>query len=139
MGRSARGVTAIKLKKAGDEVVGMVVLSENDPEILTVCQNGYGKRTSVDDYRLQSRGGSGVINCKVSDRNGPVTGACAVNKDDQVMIVTDRGMMIRMRVKQISLQGRGSQGGRRITVDKKKGEEVASVARTGERDEEEED
>jgi DNA gyrase subunit A len=129
MGRTARGVTAIKLKKAGDEVVGMVVLSDNDPEILTVCQNGYGKRTRVADYRLQSRGGSGVINCNVSDRNGSVASTCAVNEEDQVMIVTDRGMMIRMRVQQVSLQGRASQGVRLIAVDSNGGEAVSSVAR----------
>ncbi|OGQ77419.1 MAG: DNA gyrase subunit A [Deltaproteobacteria bacterium RIFOXYA12_FULL_58_15] len=132
MGRTARGVTALKLKRAGDAVVAMVVLSENEPDIMTVCERGFGKRTPMSEYRLQGRGGSGVINCKVTDRNGPVTNVCTVAADDQVMIVSDRGMMIRMRVKQISTQGRASQGVRLISLEKD--EVVSSVARIAERD-----
>ncbi len=132
MGREARGVTGVRLKKKDDRLVGMVVLSENAPEILTVCDKGYGKRTPVEEYRLQGRGGSGVINCKITDRNGPVAGVCAANKDDQVMVVTDRGMMIRMRVQQISVQGRASQGVRVISVDQD--ESVSSIARLAERE-----
>jgi DNA gyrase subunit A len=136
MGRAARGVTAVKLKKQDDEVVDMVVVRHDAPEILTVCERGYGKRTEVSEYRLQSRGGSGVINTKVTSRNGPVVGVCGVNRDDQIMVVTDRGMMIRMRVKQVSLHGRQAQGVRVISMDK--AECVASVARVAERDDEDE-
>ena len=112
--------------------MAMVVLSENEPDIMTVCERGFGKRTPMSEYRLQGRGGSGVINCKVTDRNGPVTNVCTVAADDQVMIVSDRGMMIRMRVKQISTQGRASQGVRLISLEKD--EVVSSVARIAERD-----
>ncbi|MEE8409816.1 MAG: DNA gyrase C-terminal beta-propeller domain-containing protein, partial [Myxococcota bacterium] len=137
MGRSARGVTAIKLKKEGDEVVGMVVLDNDTSHILTVCDKGYGKRTAVFEYRLQSRGGSGIINCKITDRNGAVAGICGANEDDQIMIVSDRGMMIRMRVKQVSVQGRPTQGVRLISVGS--GETVSSVVRIAERDDEDGD
>ena len=133
MGRAARGVTAIRLKRQGDVVIGMVVLGNETPQILTVCDNGYGKRTDVNEYRLQGRGGSGIINCKITERNGPVAGIVAVEPDDQVMVVTDHGTLIRIRVKQVSLLGRATQGVRLITVDK--GETVASVARVAESDE----
>jgi DNA gyrase subunit A len=137
MGRSARGVTAIKLKREGDQVVGMVVLHDDVSHLLTVCERGYGKRTAVSEYRSQGRGGSGIINCKISERNGPVAGVVGVNTDDEIMIVTDRGMMIRMRIKPVSEQGRPTQGVRLITVSK--GETVSSVARIAEREDDEED
>jgi DNA gyrase subunit A len=133
MGRNARGVRAITLKKDGDAVVGMVIVEESHPELLTVCDNGYGKRTAVSEYRLQSRGGSGIINVKVSERNGLVAGVCGVTADDEVMVVTNRGMMIRTEVNQISLLGRATQGVRVITMNTE-GETVASVARIAERE-----
>jgi DNA gyrase subunit A len=136
MGRSARGVTAIKLKKKGDAVVGMVVLQDDVSHVLTVHDSGYGKRTRVSEYRTQGRGGSGIINGKVGDRNGPVAGVVGVNTDDEIMVVTDRGMMIRMRVKQVSEQGRPTQGVRIITVGKD--ETVSSVARIAESDDDDE-
>jgi DNA gyrase subunit A len=137
MGRSARGVTAIKLKREGDQVVGMVVLHDDVSHLLTVCERGYGKRTAISEYRSQGRGGSGIINCKISERNGPVVRVVGANTDDEIMIVTDRGMMIRMRVKPVSEQGRPTQGVRLITVSK--GETVSSVARIAEREDDEED
>ncbi len=132
MGRSARGVSAIRLKRQGDAVVGMVVLRPEAPQILTVCDKGYGKRTAMEEYRLQNRGGSGIINCKITDRNGPVAGVVAVTPDDQAMVVTDHGTLIRIRVKQVSLLGRATQGVRIISVDE--GESVASIARVVEGD-----
>ncbi len=137
MGRNARGVHAIKFKKEGDLLVGMVVPSVEAPEILTVCAKGFGKRTPVSDYRLQGRAGSGIINVNVTDKTGEVAGICAVGPDDQIMSVTDRGMMIRVRVKQISEQSRYAQGVRVIAVEE--GESVASVARIAERDDEDDD
>ncbi|MBI5509491.1 MAG: DNA gyrase subunit A [Deltaproteobacteria bacterium] len=133
MGRTARGVTAIRLKRQGDAVVGMVVIAEATPQILTVCDKGFGKRTEVSEYRLQGRGGSGIINCKVTERNGQVASVVAVEPDDQVMVVTDHGTLIRIRVKQVSLLSRATQGVRLITVDD--GETVASVARLAEAEE----
>ena len=137
MGRSARGVRAISLKKEGDAVVGMVICDEGVPHILTVCDNGYGKRTVVEEYRLQSRGGSGIINVKVTERNGLVAGVVGVGADDEMMAVTNRGMMIRTVVSQISLLGRATQGVRVITMDE--GETVSSVARIAEKEEGESD
>jgi DNA gyrase subunit A len=133
MGRSARGVRAITLKKEGDAVVGMVIVDDNVPHILTVCDNGYGKRTVIEEYRLQSRGGSGIINMKVTERNGLVAGVIGVGADDEMMVVTNRGMMIRTVVSQVSLLGRATQGVRVITMDE--GETVASVARIAEKEE----
>lgn len=132
MGRSARGVRAITLKREGDAVVGMVIIEDSQPELLSVCDNGYGKRTPISEYRLQSRGGSGIINVKVTEKNGLVAGVCGVSPEDEVMVVTNRGMMIRTVVGQISLVGRATQGVRVITMND--AESVASVARIAERD-----
>ena len=136
MGRGARGVRALHLKKQGDAVVGMVIVGGDAPELLTVCDKGYGKRTPISEYRLQSRGGSGTINCKITDRNGPVAGVCGIAHDGQVMLVTDRGMMIRLRATQISQVGRATQGVRLIALAD--GESLASVARIAEREEDDE-
>jgi DNA gyrase subunit A len=136
MGRNARGVRAIHLKKEGDAVVGMVIIGDDAAELLTVCDKGYGKRTTIGEYRLQSRGGSGTINCKITDRNGPVAGVCGISPDDQVMLVTDHGMMIRLRAKQISQISRATQGVRLIALAD--GEAVASAARIAEREDEDE-
>ncbi|MEK7706340.1 MAG: DNA gyrase subunit A, partial [Myxococcota bacterium] len=134
MGRSARGVRAINLKKEGDAVVGLVILDGTFADLLTVCDNGYGKRTEIGEYRLQGRGGSGTINCKITTKNGPVASVSGVSSDDQVMVVTNRGMMIRTQVGQISRLGRSTQGVRVISLTE--GESVASVARIAERDDE---
>ena len=139
MGRSAMGVRGVTLKKEGDAVVGMVILQKNDgrttPDILTICDNGYGKRTAVDEYRLQGRGGSGIINFKVIERTGPVAAVGSVVPEDQLVVVTNRGMMIRLHVADISLLGRATQGVRMIAVEE--GECVASVAPVAEQEEDE--
>ena len=126
MGRTARGVRAIKLKKAGDKVVGAVILADEHRSILTVTDRGYGKRTALEEYRLQTRGGSGIINSKVTDRTGQVAGVTVVNPETELMVVTNRGMMIRLKVSEISTMGRSTQGVRVITMDPK--ESVASIA-----------
>jgi DNA gyrase subunit A len=135
MGRSARGVRAISLKREGDAVVGMVVIDENVPHILTLCDNGFGKRTEVSEYRLQSRGGSGIFNSKVTDKTGLVSCVLGVNDQHQIMVVTNRGMMIRVPVSQISLVGRATQGVKVISTEE--GESVASVVCIAEPSEEE--
>ncbi|MDB5298635.1 MAG: gyrA [Phycisphaerales bacterium] len=121
MGRPAGGVTGIRFKKEGDEVVGMVVVPQGEAAkecmILTACVQGYGKRTAVDEYRLQSRGGSGVINIDASDRNGDVVGMKAVCDDDELMLITEKGILIRTRVSEIRETGRNAQGVRLIKVD----------------------
>ena len=103
-------------------------------DILTVTGLGFGKRSKFEEYRVQSRGGKGVINIKVTDRNGPVVGAKTVTDRDEVMLVTQEGMMVRAPVKDVRLTGRAAQGVRLISVKGK--DSVASVARVAPKDEE---
>ena len=130
MGRTARGVRAISLKREGDAVVGMVICQDAMPEVFTVCDNGYGKRTATSEYRVQGRGGSGIINIKVNERNGLVAGVCGVAAEDEVMMVTNRGMMIRFQVAQASCLGRSAQGVRLMSLQAD--EHVSSLARLAE-------
>jgi DNA gyrase subunit A len=130
MGRSAMGVRGISLAD-DDEVVGMEILSPH-ATILSVTQNGFGKRTPLDDYRLQKRGGSGIITIRTSDRNGPVIGVAQVTDDDEVMLITDGGKVLRCRVSGISTMGRATQG---VTLmDLAEGEKLVSITRLAERD-----
>ncbi len=110
MGRTARGVRGIKLRSKS-HVVGMIVLApDSDASLLTMCENGYGKRTPATDYKVQGRSGQGIITIKVTDRNGPVVGVLPVRDDDQLMVVTSNGKVIRTRVDGISVMGRNTQG-----------------------------
>ena len=130
MGRTAMGVRGASLIE-GDEVVGMEILSPG-ATILSVTQNGYGKRTPLDDYRLQRRGGQGIITIRTSARNGPVIGVAQVTDEDEVMLITDGGKVLRCRVSGISTMGRATQG---VTLmDLAQGENLVAVARLAERD-----
>ena len=131
MGRGARGVMGVRLRK-DDKVVEAEVLSGR-PDILTVTQNGYGKRTAVSEYRLQGRGGSGIINMKTTERNGKVVGAMAVNDDDQLLLITASGKIIRMAVDGISKIGRATQGVR--VIQTAEDDQVVSAIRTAEAEE----
>ncbi|HWP35232.1 MAG TPA: DNA gyrase subunit A [Thermodesulfobacteriota bacterium] len=136
MGRSARGVTGIELEE-GDAVIAMEALAPAEQgTLLTICENGYGKRTPMDEYRVQNRGGKGIITIKTSDRNGPVVGVCQVTDADEVMLVTNRGKIIRCAVKDIRVQGRDTQGVRLISVEA--GEKVVGYARLAEAEGDEE-
>ncbi len=115
MGRTAFGVKGITLEK-DDEVVG-ADLVEPGTAILTVTENGYGKRTEEAEYRVQGRGGKGIIDIKTTERNGLVVGAVPVHERDQIMLVTSGGMLIRMKVGDISVIGRNTQGVRLITLE----------------------
>ena len=117
MGRTARGVRGTLLEK-GDEVVGMVVAVGEQGTVLSVTENGYGKRTNISDYRIIKRGGKGVISIKANKRNGKVVAVRIVNEPDEVMIMTAKGVMIRLPVKGISLIGRNTQGVRIISLAK---------------------
>ena len=128
MGRTARGVKGINLNK-GDQVVSLDVVDPS-AQLLTVCEKGYGKRTDAEDYRVQSRGGKGIIGIKTTERNGKVVGTIQVKESDQMMIMTSKGKLIRMEVKEISVIGRNTQGMRLITLDNE--EHVASIARVPE-------
>jgi len=131
MGRTAVGVRGISLGK-GDEVVGMELLKPGG-NLLTVTVNGYGKRTAVDEYRIQSRGGKGVIALKVTEKTGAVLGVAQVSEEDDVMLVTDGGKIIRMPVREIRISGRNTQGVRLIGMEEN--EHVASLARLAEKEE----
>ncbi len=130
MGRTAAGVRGMGLRPE-DAVVGMEILSPG-ARILTATQNGFGKRTPLDDYRLQRRGGQGVITIRTSARNGPVVGVAQVVDDDEVMFITDAGQTLRCRVHTISTMGRAVQGVR--LMDLAAGEKIVSMARLAERD-----
>lgn len=125
LGRQAVGVRGIKLK-GKDEVVSMEVLN-NDATILTVTKNGYGKRTAIEEYRTQTRGGLGLITIKVDERNGPVVAAMQVHNEDEIMIVTNLGKLIRMGADSVSTYGRNTKGLRLISIDKELGESVRSL------------
>jgi DNA gyrase subunit A len=128
MGRPAHGVKGISLSE-GDEVVGMVVANGVDDEasLLTVCENGYGKRTALTEYRSQNRGGKGLIDIKTTDRNGPVVAIAKVTDADEVMLTTTGGIIIRTRVADINTIGRNTQGVRIIKLDE--GDAVGSLAK----------
>ena len=108
MGRTASGVRGIKLAE-GDRVVSLIV-PRDDGAILTVTQNGYGKRTANSEYPTKSRATQGVISIKVTERNGPVIGAVQVVDSDQIMMITDAGTLVRTRVSEVSVVGRNTQG-----------------------------
>jgi DNA gyrase subunit A len=131
MGRAAYGVKGITLEK-DDEVVGVEVL-EAGGTVLTLTSNGYGKRTAIDEYPLQSRGGKGTIDIKTTDRNGPVVGVKFLRGDEQVMLITEKGMIIRLNTAEISTIGRNTQGVRLIQLEE--GDHLVSVARLAEREE----
>ena len=133
MGRTARGVRGIKLRD-GDEVVGMgVVPREGVATLLTVCEKGYGKRTPTADYPTKNRGGKGVITIKTSDRNGKVVALRIVTDDDDLMIITDGGKLIRMPVAGIPTIGRNTQGVRLIRLEEQ--ERVVAMERMAEKEE----
>ncbi len=124
-GRSSQGVRGITLKDT-DEVIGMVVASENRT-LLTVTENGYGKRTKISDYRLINRGGSGVRNIICSERNGKVVSINSVTDEDDVILISQRGIIIRIPASQISLIGRNTQGLRLMRL--KQGDKLVGAAK----------
>ena len=133
MGRAAYGVRGISLRE-GDAVVAMEVLRPGGT-ILSVTERGYGKRTELDEYRLQSRGGIGIINIQTSDRNGKVVGISEVTDDEELMMITQQGKILRMASKDIRTIGRATQGVRLIDIE---GDDRAvSIARLAEEDDEE--
>jgi DNA gyrase subunit A len=132
MGRTAAGVRAIT-SRAGDYAIGMEILQPG-MTILTVTERGFGKRSPLEDYRDQNRGGQGIITIKTTARNGSVVGILQVNDDDEVMLVSDGGKILRLKVKGIPTMGRNTQG---VRVMETSGDErVVSIARVAEREEE---
>ncbi len=133
MGRVSRGVRGIKLRE-GDEVVDMAVV-EPEASLLTVCERGYGKRTPLEDYRLQNRGGIGLINIKTTERNGKVVALKAVHDGDELMMITAHGMIVRTGLEEVRTIGRNTSGVRLISL--KDGDKLVAVARLVVEDEDE--
>jgi len=125
MGRTARGVKGMDLR-SGDQVVDMAVAVEG-VSVLTVCENGYGKRTGITEYRLTQRGGKGVINIKTTDRNGQVVAMKTVTDDDELMLITAQGKALRTDLSALREIGRATQGVRMIRLDA--GDKLVAVAR----------
>ena len=134
MGRSARGVRGMTLG-GEDSVVSMVAINPGD-SLLTVCENGFGKRTGIEEYRKTRRGGKGVINIKVTQRNGYVVAIQAVGDDDELMMITANGMMLRTDLQTVREIGRATQGVRLIRLAQ--GDRVVAVAKIAPEDEESE-
>jgi len=140
LGRTARGVRGIRLAD-GHRVISMIILPSNDDtpyveedaleqSLLFCTENGYGKRTNIDEFPVHKRGGQGVIAIKTSDRNGKVVNACMVQEGDEVMMITDGGVLIRTRADEISAQGRNTQGVRVIALSEK--ENLVTIDRVDE-------
>ncbi|MFH0888820.1 MAG: DNA topoisomerase (ATP-hydrolyzing) subunit A [Planctomycetota bacterium] len=125
MGRATYGVRGLKLKKG--DVVKDMVLVDKDAVLLSVCENGYGKRTSFSEYRLQRRGGMGVRNIKANERNGKLIGLKEVRETDELMMISIKGMAVRIPIKSIRTVGRNTQGVRLISLEKD--DKLVSVAR----------
>lgn len=125
MGRNARGVRGMNLAQ-GDTVVGMVAI-EPGASLLSICENGFGKRTGIEEYRKTKRGGKGVINIKASERNGKVVTICAVHDDDELMLITAKGMTLRTDLSAVRQIGRATQGVRLIRLND--GDKVVAVAK----------
>lgn len=134
LGRTTMGVRGISLRE-GDQVVGCAVITDESSPLLTVCALGYGKRTLASEYRVQNRAGVGIITIKVNERNGEVVGVLQVDDEYQAMLVTDFGKIIRIRVSEISVIGRNTQGVRLINLED--GEHVMAVEKLAETEDEE--
>ncbi len=115
MGRTAKGVRGIRLQE-DQSVISLIIVSSDSATILTATENGYGKRTAIEDYPQKSRGGAGVISIQVSERNGSVVGAVAVDSEDEIMLISDQGTLIRTPVNDISVFGRNTQGVRLVNL-----------------------
>ena len=131
MGRVSKGVRGMRLPEE-HRVISMVV-PEVDGFLLTVCENGYGKRTTVDEFPTKGRGGKGMIAIQASERNGPLVGACQLFSGDEIMLISDQGTMVRTRGDEVSVVGRNTQGVRIIRL--KEGENLVSLARIAEPEE----
>ncbi len=131
MGRTAYGVRGITLRD-DDFVVAMETVKEGGT-LLTVTEQGYGKRTEIEEYRIQSRGGVGIINITTSDRNGPVVGVAYVQDGDEILLITQQGMILRMQTNDVRAIGRATQGVRLIDIED--GDKVVSIAKLAEKEE----
>jgi len=135
MGRNSTGVRAIRLK-SDDKVISMAVADE-EQMLLTLSEHGYGKRTKITDFRVQNRGGSGIIAMKVTEKTGKLSAAVEVAGDEDIMIITEKGIVIRQKVEQVSVIGRNTQGVRMIRLDENDSVSDIALVVNGENDSEE--
>ena len=133
MGRGASGVRGIRLKNDSDEVIGMVAANDMDANILVVSENGYGKRSSLDDYRITNRGGKGVKTISVTEKTGQLVSIKSVSDDDDLMIINKSGIAIRIEVYNLRVMGRATQGVKLINL--KESDQIAAVAKVMKDDE----
>jgi DNA gyrase subunit A len=127
MGRNASGVRGIRLKDSKDEVVGMISVNDLDSDILVVSENGYGKRSSLDDYRMTNRGGKGVKTISITEKTGELVTIKNVTDNDDLMIINKSGIAIRMEVSSLRVMGRATQGVKLINL--KDSDSIAAVAK----------
>lgn len=136
MGRTATGVRGITLGSEADEVIGMISVNDEDTSVLVVSEKGYGKRSSLDDYRVTNRGGKGVKTLNITDKTGSLVAIKGVTDNDDLMIINKSGIVIRIGVETLRVMGRATQGVRLITL--KENDEIASIAKVQREDEEDE-
>jgi DNA gyrase subunit A len=127
MGRTASGVRGITLADATDEVIGMVSVHNFDEDILVVSENGYGKRSSIEDYRLTNRGGKGVKTISITEKTGGLVAIKNVSDSDDLMIINKSGIAIRMSVEDLRTMGRATQGVKLINL--RENDSIAAVAK----------
>jgi DNA gyrase subunit A len=127
MGRNASGVRGITLSGKKDEVIGMICLHNGSQDILVVSENGYGKRSKLEDYRITNRGGKGVKTINITQKTGDLIAVKAVNDNDDLMIINKSGILIRLAVADLRVMGRATQGVRLINL--RGDDSIASVAR----------
>ena len=134
MGRNASGVRGITLDNENDEVIGMITVEDGTADILVVSENGYGKRSSIDDYRITNRGGKGVKTINVTEKTGALVAIKNVTDEDDLMIINKSGVAIRLAVANLRVMGRATQGVRLIKV--REDDSIAAVAKVMPEDEE---
>ena len=127
MGRNASGVRGVRLKDQKDEVVGMISVNDMDSDILVVSENGYGKRSKLEDYRITNRGGKGVKTISITEKTGNLVSLKNVSDGDDLMIINKSGIAIRMEVSTLRVMGRATQGVRLINI--KDNDSIAAVAK----------
>jgi len=125
MGRTASGVTGIRSSHPNDEVIGMICIDDPSKSVLVVSENGYGKRTELDDYRITNRGGKGVKTINITEKTGDLIAVKSVTDKDDIMIINKSGLTIRLAVANLRLMGRATQGVRLINI--KSGDSIAAV------------
>jgi DNA gyrase subunit A len=125
MGRTASGVRAVTLESSTDKVIGMVCISRGDANLLVVSEKGYGKRSNIDDYRITKRGGKGVKTLNITDKTGKLVAIKEVVDDDELMIINRSGITIRIKVSELRVMGRATQGVRLIKLNED--DQISSV------------